>query len=135
MALDTTRLGEWIRMRGEVNLRSGPGVGTESHGTLPRHTVARVVACTGEWYRVELPDRSTGFVWAPLVDGLEAAVAGLRTSETHLLRDAPDHLAAPVDSLAPGTEVPVLGRFGDWTLVRSGEHDGWVFQAEAVAAG
>jgi hypothetical protein len=84
---------------------------------------------------VELPDRSTGFVWAPLVDGLEAAVAGLRTSEIHVVRDAPDHLAAPLDSLAPDAEVPVLGRFGDWALVRSGERDGWVFQGDAVAAG
>jgi SH3-like domain-containing protein len=135
LALDTTRLGERIRTRGEVNLRRGPGVGTESQRTLPRHTVARVVAGTGDWYRVELPDRSTGFVWAPLVDGLEAAVAGLRTSEIHVVRDAPDHLAAPLDSLAPDAEVPVLGRFGDWALVRSGERDGWVFQGDAVAAG
>ncbi len=135
VAVETSRLGERIRMRGEVNLRSGPGVDSDAQRSLPRHTVVRAVAGTVDWYRVELPDRSTGYVWSPLIDGLEPAVSRFRAPESRLVRDAPAVLAAPLDSIGPDAEVPVLGRFGDWTLVRAGEHEGWVFEGDPVAGG
>lgn len=135
LAIETSWLGERIRTSGEVNLRSGPGVNTDAQRMLPRSTVGRAVAGTADWYRVELPDRTTGFVWAPLVDGLEPAVSRFRAHETRFVRDAPAVLAAPFDSIGPDADVPVLGRYGDWTLVRAGEHEGWVFEGDAVAGG
>ena len=133
-SVDTTRLGDWIRSRGELNLRAAPDLGSNVVRTLPRHTVARVRAGTETWYRVELPDRSVGFVSARLTDVLEAPVARFRTAEARPVRDAPSPAAATLDSVPPGAEPPVLGRFGDWTLVRAGRGDGWVYDGDEMPA-
>lgn len=134
LTADTTGLGGWIRTRSEVNLRSGPGVDAQVKRTLPPHTVARALAGTAGWYRVELPDRNAGFLWAPLADDLDAAVDRLRPDAGQLVFDAPSVLAAPQDSVGAGEVVPVLGRFGGWALVRAGERDGWMLDEKAMTS-
>lgn len=133
LAVDTAVLGGWIRTRGSVNLRSGPGTDTEVERTLPARTVARAVAGTSDWLRVELPDRTTGFLAARLTDPIGRPVASFRADESRLVRDAPSAAAAALDSVAAGEAAPVLGSYGDWLLVRVGERRGWV--AERAAGG
>jgi murein DD-endopeptidase MepM/ murein hydrolase activator NlpD len=144
VTVDTARFGEWIRARGDVNLRSGPGTETEILQTLPASTVARALGGTADWYRVELPDRSTGFMWASITEDLATPVGRLgaldslepsATAGPRLVRDGPSVLAAPVDSVGTDADVPVLGRFGDWRLVRTGGRDGWVLGAEGPSTG
>lgn len=129
--VDTALLGGWIRTRGRVNLRGGPGLDARVDRMLPAHTVGRAVGGTAGWLRVELPDRSVGFVSGRLAEAAARPVSVLRPSERRPIRDAPSAAAAAMDSLGPGEAGPVLGRFGEWQLVRVGERHGWVAERDA----
>jgi murein DD-endopeptidase MepM/ murein hydrolase activator NlpD len=131
LVADTTRLGDWIRLaRDRTLLRRGPSDRADTVASLPRLTAMRVLAVAGSWYRVKLPDGQTGFVSASLTESTDRAVR-VATIDTvgHLLasptanRDAADIVAL----VTPGDSLDVLGRFGDFILVRSSRgRAGWV---------
>jgi SH3-like domain-containing protein len=135
LAVDTGRLGEWNRVRNPgVRLRAAPGSRGDVVRELDRHTPLRVLAGSGSFFRARLPDGTTGYVAARLT---EPAAAPFSTETVAAARAV---LAAPTDDsgvlarLEAGTEVPVLGRFGDYLYVRTaGGRAGWLGLETAVA--
>jgi SH3-like domain-containing protein len=128
---DTTRFGQWIRpAAARLTLRSAPGSGADSVFNLARHSAMRVLSAVGEWYRVRLPDGATGFVSARLTESTERPIATVAVGQTILARPAVTH--GPADIVAvveAGDPVGVIGRFGDFALVRSSRGvAGWVLQ-------
>ena len=70
---DLGRLGSWVRMKDEgIRLRATPSLRGEVRSELPRHTPLRVLAGSGDWFRVRLPDGSQGYVAARLTEELES---------------------------------------------------------------
>lgn len=127
---DTSLLGDWIRApRDRTLLKAGPTERAATVAQLPGLTAMRVLAATGDWYRVRLPDGTTGFVSARLT---EAATRAVRTATMGSpgpmfaypgRRDAMDVVAV----VSPGESLDVLGRFGEYILVRSPRGlAGWV---------
>ncbi|HEX7089188.1 MAG TPA: hypothetical protein VF192_03575 [Longimicrobiales bacterium] len=87
----------------------------------------RVLTGTGTWSRVRLPDGTVGFVPGRLLEQADDAVASERVETTLALRSVPRPGAIVVESIAPGAEVPVLGRFGEYLFVQApGGRTGWV---------
>ena len=85
----------------------------------------RVVAGTGSWYRVYLPDGTTGFVSAAVIEPVDQAIRTLAGGG--LVLSGPTLAAAAVGSLAPGEPVPVLGVYGEFAFVQWSEGlSGWV---------
>jgi murein DD-endopeptidase MepM/ murein hydrolase activator NlpD len=131
LVADTSRLGEWIRPASDrALLLAGPSIKSDTISPLRRHTVMRVLSAYGDFYRVRLPDGASGFVAARLTESTERAIATVPAGETILARPAMTH--GPQDVVAvveEGENVSVLGRFGDFALVRS-RHGiaGWVLQ-------
>jgi murein DD-endopeptidase MepM/ murein hydrolase activator NlpD/SH3-like domain-containing protein len=128
---DTTRFGQWIRpAAARLTLRAAPGIGADSVINLARHSAMRVLSAVGEWYRVRLPDGATGFVSARLTESTERPIATVAVGQTILARPAVTH--GPADIVAvveAGDPVGVIGRFGDFALVRSSRGvAGWVLQ-------
>lgn len=84
---DTDRTGAWARARADgIRLRSGPSLNGEILAELDSEQAFRIVAATGEWYRVRLTDGSEGYVAErvaePLAGGrlaLEEPVGGAGT--------------------------------------------------------
>lgn len=131
LVADTSRLGEWIRPAGDrAILLSGPSAKSDTLSRLSRHTALRVVSAYGEYYRVRLPDGVTGFVSARLMESTERIIATVPAGETILARPTPS--ANPQDVVAvveQGDNVGVVGRFGEFALVRSSRGvAGWVIQ-------
>jgi murein DD-endopeptidase MepM/ murein hydrolase activator NlpD/SH3-like domain-containing protein len=128
VSVDTSVLGRWTRAtRDGIRLRNAPAEDAPARAELPRHTAMRVLAATGSWYRVRLPDGTVGFVAGRLLEQADDAVASERVAATLPLRSVPLPGALIVDSIAPGAEVPVLGRFGAYLLVQApGGRTGWV---------
>jgi SH3-like domain-containing protein len=131
LVADTSRLGRWVRLSSpRATLLAGPSVRSDTVGLLARHTTMRVVSAAGEYYRVRMPDGVTGFVSARLTEPAERAIATVRPGETILARPAVTH--SPSDIVAvveEGENVGVLGRFGEFVLVRSSRGvAGWVLQ-------
>lgn len=78
---DLDRLGSWVRMRdGGIRLRRAPGIGAELLQELERHTPLEVLAGSGDWYRVRLPDGAAGYVSARLTEPADSPV-GTRVAE------------------------------------------------------
>jgi len=131
LVADTNRLGRWVRLSGQrATLLAGPSVRSDTVGLLPRHTTMRVVSAAGEYYRVRMPDGVTGFVSARLTEPAERAIATIPAGETILARPAVTHGPSDVVAVvAEGDNVGVLGRFGEFVLVRSSRGvSGWVLQ-------
>ena len=93
-------------------------------------TPLRVVGAAAGAYRVLLPDGSGGWVSARAVESLDAPLRSTRLAAAAPLRDRPAPDAATIATLAPGRTLPVLGRFGEYALVRDGERVGWVVGAD-----
>jgi murein DD-endopeptidase MepM/ murein hydrolase activator NlpD len=130
LVADTTLLGTWTRTSaGEVALRAAPDASAAPARILARHTAMRVLAAVGSWYRVRLPDGATGYLAARL---LEPAQSALETTELAMgepVRSRPGGTdpSTVIEEMTTEDAVPVLGRFGDYLLVRTpAGRSGWV---------
>ncbi|MEJ7811558.1 MAG: M23 family metallopeptidase [Gemmatimonadaceae bacterium] len=126
---DSVRLGSWSRTSGPrvVELRASPDVRAALVASLPRQTPVRVVAETGRWYRVELPDGERGYLVAAATEPAGSPLRRERTGAPTVLRDQPAVAATVVDSVGAGTSVAVYGRFGTFLFVRTPRGAmGWV---------
>ena len=125
---DTSRLGRWARVRGpRVNLRAGPGTAFAIRAALPRHTALRVLGGSGGWYRVALPDGSSGFVASNLTELATRPIRQVAQEADVSLRHRPTRLSVAIDSLTAGTSVPVLARFDEFVYVEAPDgRAGWM---------
>ena len=135
LTADTGRLGAWQRVRNEgVRLRTAPGSRADVIRELNRHTPLRVFAGSGSYFRARLPDGTTGYVAARLVEPVDTPVATETVAGARTVRTVPGEDAPAVGRLQAGTEVPVLGRFGDYLYVRTaGGWAGWLGLASVLA--
>jgi murein DD-endopeptidase MepM/ murein hydrolase activator NlpD len=131
LVADTTRLGDWVRPdAGRVRLLAAPSVRADTVALLGEHTAMRVLSAAGAFYRVRLPDGVTGFVAARLTESADRAIARVPAGETILARPVLERQPQDVvDVVDDGDDVRVVGRFGDFALVRSRRGvSGWVLQ-------
>ena len=128
---DTSRLGDWVRPTvARATVRIGPSPTADTIVHLERHSVMRVLSAAGEWYRVRLPDGVTGFVSARQTESADRAIATVAAGQTILARPAVTHTPNDIVAIVErGETVRVVGRFGDFALVRSRDGvEGWVLQ-------
>lgn len=131
LVADTSRIGTWIRATGvRATLRVAPSGTSDTVALLGRHTVMRVLSAASDYYRVRMPDGAIGFVSARLTESADRAIATVPAGQTILARPAITHGPQDVIAVVEGGEnVGVLGRFGDFALVRSRSGvAGWVLQ-------
>lgn len=128
MTADADALGTWRRTGGaRYRLRAGSSTDAPILAELPRHTVVRLEAATGDWYRVALPDGTRGFVIARATQPLAAPIRRHEPAAATLVRLHPGPGATPVADLEPGARVPVLGLYESYVLVRTPDgREGWV---------
>jgi len=121
-------LGEWVRVRGEaIHLMDRPGAGAQVVTELPRHTAVRVMGGVGTWYRVKLPDGSSGFVAGRLTEEMGEPLWLERVAQVHELQADPLPGAPVVDHLPDGIDLPVLGTFGNFLyVVAPNGRAGWI---------
>ena len=136
LSVDTERLGTWNRVRnGGVRLRAAPGPRGEVMRELDRHTPLRILAGSGSFFRARLPDGTTGYVAARLTEPVATAFARETVPAARAVFTAPADDSAVLARLDAGSEVPVIGRFGDYLYVRTASGDtGWL-GPEGVLAG
>lgn len=113
-------VGRWTRTStAGIRLREGPSSRRRVTRDLTRYTPLLVVAATGSWYRVELPDGTLGFVAARLTEGTDQPLRRGVASAGGLIQSGPRSGAPVTDEVAPGTDLPVLGEFEDFLYVQS----------------
>jgi murein DD-endopeptidase MepM/ murein hydrolase activator NlpD len=123
----TDALGSWRRTsRTNVPLRGAPALTAPIVRDLPRHTIVHIDGAVRDWYRVQLPDGTTGFVSGRLTESTVPPIRTARTDAVQLL-DRPTVNAAPMADLEARLRLPVLGHFGDFLFVRTPDgREGWI---------
>jgi peptidoglycan LD-endopeptidase LytH len=125
-----TLLSEWVRVSASrTALRTGTSRDAETRAQLDRSTLARVSGITDARLRVELPDRSTGYL-----DRSSVALAAtplrrqtLRAGE--VIRDQPLVTAPAVETIDEPVAAEVLGEFNGFIFVRRTlGAPGWIAQ-------
>lgn len=125
---DSSLIGDWGRAaRNRTRVRQAPTALAPVLAELPLHTRMQIEAGTGDWYRVALPDGSTGFVAARLAEAADLPIGSALLASASPLRTRPEHSASQLGSLAAGQEVAVLGRFGEFLYVEGPNgQSGWL---------
>ena len=125
---DLTRLGAWVRMRDDgIRLREAPGGRSAIRRELGRYTPLQVMAGSGDWYRVRLPDGVEGYVAARLTEALEEPVETRVALQGQRVQATPGAASPVITSLPAGAEFAVLGRFDGYLLVQAPTgRPGWV---------
>jgi peptidoglycan LD-endopeptidase LytH len=116
---DSDLFGDWVRVAVEGSrFRESPGTRAAILDELSLATPLHVVAGSGDWLRVRLPDGRSGFVAARLIERAETPLHRHEVAAGRLLQAVPDTLAPVVAHLPAGSDVDVLGRFGSFLYVQ-----------------
>jgi murein DD-endopeptidase MepM/ murein hydrolase activator NlpD len=120
LAASPEPLGRWARAaRDRVRLRPAADAASEPATELPRHTAMRVLAATGAWYRVRLPDGALGYVAADQTESADLPLRSAVLASAQSVHSAPRLDTDVLERVETGDSLAVLGRFGDFYLVRS----------------
>jgi peptidoglycan LD-endopeptidase LytH len=135
LTADLEQLGTWVRVVDDgIRLREAPESVAEVTRELPRHTALRVLGGSGEYFRVQLPDGSDGYVASRLTEQVDEPIAAQAAVVGETVAARPDLGAAPVARLGAPAELPVLGRFEGYLYVQAPDgRRGWIGAAEAPA--
>jgi SH3-like domain-containing protein len=128
------RLGGWARVSA-TSLRERPLATSAALAELSAHTPVRLIAGSGAWLRVRLPDGRMGWIAADAAQLAETAVREevLGAAGPVLSRPAPG--APVVEPLARGSRIAVLGEFSGYLWVRAaGGQAGWLAAAAVARA-
>jgi murein DD-endopeptidase MepM/ murein hydrolase activator NlpD len=113
-------IGSTMRVNADrTRVRVLPASRSNAVASVARHTPLSVVAGSGRWYRVSLPDGAIGFVEARFLESADQPIRSELLATGTLLRTSPMLTAAATDSLVAGQQVPVLGAYGDFLLVQA----------------
>ena len=128
LTADLEQLGEWVRLLDDgIRLRAAPGSRADVVRELPRYTALRVLAGSGEYFRVALPDGRIGYVAARLTEPVDEPFSSQLAARGETVRSRPDRGAPPVARLDGDAALPVLGRYESYLYVRvPGGHLGWL---------
>ncbi len=116
---DTTNLGSLIKTSvAQANMRSQPNSNSEIVRKLPQNTIARIISKKNDWYKIQLPDGSQGFVFENLITANLTNLSPINdkqafTASESLIRTAP----FPAEYITG--DLQVIGEFDLHQLVKS----------------
>ncbi|GAA0544457.1 M23 family metallopeptidase [Chitinophaga japonensis] len=120
----TDMLDSNVRNTTATTLRNTPAGNSEAVDRLPPNQLMQVLAATGNWYKVALPDKREGFVQSTAISG--RPYASRKIANDLPLLDAPDSATAIKTTIPSGSSVRLLGKDGDYHFVSYGEQKGWL---------
>lgn len=121
-------LGKWHRVSAKkALLKASPDGKPLDLPEAGRHTPLRVLGGTGNWYRVALPDGTTGYLPAKQLEIARTPIQKLNLKQETPVTDQPQPSAAVMQTLGKGEIVAALARFGVYWLVETPENGkGWL---------
>ena len=126
-------LAEIVRITStRATLRSGTPRSAPAIAQLNRASLARVKGVTGSLVRVELPDRSIGYLERSAVAPAVTALRRQTLRAGDLIRDQPFSAAPTIDTIAEPLAVDVLGEFNGFSMIRLASGSaGWIDSKQA----
>ena len=109
----------WVRVtRSRAAVRASASARAAVRAEVERDHVLRVLGASGAWYRVGVPGGPLGYVAVRDVEPAADAIASDAADASLPLRDTPHPLASVIDIVDADVPVEVLGRTGEFRLVR-----------------
>lgn len=116
---DTGRLGTLVRVRrSNTELLAAPQARSKSLARLDLHLPLQIIAASNTWFRVRSPDGASGYLSAGSLESTERAIQTATLSEPTELSERPSPSAAPLTAVAKDAEVAIIGKSGNYQLVR-----------------
>jgi len=115
-----------VRNTAATSLRVSPDKAGMTLDKLPSNQIMQVLAATGDWYKVVLPDTREGFIESTAVTDRSYRTLTLKNAAP--LLDAPDSVTAVMTTLPQGSSINVLGGYGDYQYVQYKTLNGWIKQ-------
>ena len=133
LVADTSSLGGWLRTaRAPTALLSRPDARDSTSRLLDPHTPVRILAATGDWYRVRLPDGHTGYVGSRKLESLVRPVEVTTVAtRTRVLAEPSEDQEVVVRELGGEAKAEVFAWYGDYALARIGGQTGWIIDRRA----
>jgi murein DD-endopeptidase MepM/ murein hydrolase activator NlpD/SH3-like domain-containing protein len=121
-------VGAWTRTVNDgIHLRGGASTRAEVVAELEESTPLRVLAASGSWYRVRLPNGRDGFVAARLTEAVVQPLRSQFVERASALFSSPSPAAPVIEDVEAGTDVAVLGSYEGYLYVQSpGGSTGWM---------
>ena len=125
---DLGQLGEWVRLLNDgIRLRAAPNRRGEVLRELGQYTPLRVLAGSGEYFRVRLPDGAYGYVASRLTEPANLPLGSEVAARNQAILSGPSYTASVITQLDAGTELPILGRYEGYLYVLTPNgHTGWM---------
>jgi murein DD-endopeptidase MepM/ murein hydrolase activator NlpD/SH3-like domain-containing protein len=118
--LETSLLGERARTRASrTELKRGTGAEAARVATMEQGTPVTVVGRTRAMVRVVAPTGMTGYLAANAVTSARTPLGREVSPGRHALHERPDATSPVVRYVEPGTSVEIVGRYADYSLVRT----------------
>ena len=106
-----------------LNLRTGPGTGYGSKGTLSAGTAFRVTQSSGNWFKIRTFSGVTGWISQNYA---ASGATGRVTASSLNMRSQASASSSLVKTLGYGAKVQVSSISGNWAKVTSGNKTGYV---------
>ena len=125
---DLGKLGEWVRLLNDgIRLRAAPNRRGEVLRELGQYTPLRVLAGSGEYFRVRLPDGAYGYVASRLTEPVNLPLGSEVAARNQAILSSPSYTASVITQLDAGTELPILGRYEGYLYVLTPNgYTGWM---------
>lgn len=96
--------------------------------TLTANSIVKVHAASRNWYRVELPDHTMGFIQSSKLVSISKPIKALKISaQQQMVFDKPDSSAALKTMVPVNSSVELLGYSGNYALIKSlADTTGWI---------
>lgn len=121
-----TLLHTLVRTAKKVDLQNTPAKKSVTIVAVPAHTLVRIEAATGNYYKVMLPDETAGYLPLSAIHELTQPVKSLKPKNSFDLLSYPDSTAAVINTLPIATTVAVYAYFGSYAYITTQGQNGWM---------
>ena len=125
---DMAMLGRWARAKqSNVSLNASAASRSLKITRLNPHSAMKVLAASGNMYRILLPDGLSGYVPIHSIESVEETLEIQQADTIQEVKAAPMEQAIIVEEINGGEEFSILGQFDGYWLVRTHkENVGWL---------
>lgn len=118
-AADSANLGQLARVKvSTANLRNQPSTNAEITQRLSQNEIIQLQAKVNDWYRVRLPDGTSGYIFENLLTYELSAFELLEKNEGLMIRENFDDKHT-FEAYILGENIEVIGEFQDSRLIRT----------------
>ncbi|RZL04555.1 MAG: hypothetical protein EOO89_28000, partial [Pedobacter sp.] len=123
-----THLNATMRTIRNTDILLGPNERGTKLRTLALNSIVKVHAANRNWYRVELPDHTMGFIQSSRLVTISKPIKAFKISaEEQIVFDKPDTGAAIKSIIPVNSSVELLGYSGNYALIKGlADTTGWI---------